>query len=50
MAVWGMVHGLVSLTIRKRFVKLVEPEKVVETMHQGISWMMKTMDQSKNKI
>ena len=50
MAVWGMVHGLVSLTIRKRFVKLVAPEKVVETMHQGISWMMKTMDQSKNKI
>jgi len=50
MAVWGMVHGLVSLTIRKRFVKLVAPEKVVETMHQGISWMMKTMDQSKNNI
>jgi len=50
MAVWGMVHGLVSLTIRKRFVKLVAPEKVVETMHQGISWMMKTMDQSKNNL
>lgn len=50
MAVWGMVHGLVSLTIRKRFVKLVGPDKIVETMHQGISWMMKTMDQSKNKI
>jgi AcrR family transcriptional regulator len=50
MAVWGMVHGLVSLTIRKRFVKLVGQDKVVETMHQGISWMMKAMDQSKNKI
>jgi AcrR family transcriptional regulator len=50
MAVWGMVHGLVSITIRKRFVKLVGPEKVVETMHQGITWMMKAMDQSKNKI
>ena len=50
MAVWGMVHGLVSLTIRKRFVKLVAPEKVVETMHQGISWMLKTMDQSKNNL
>ena len=47
MAVWGMVHGLVSLAIRKRFVKLVDPEKVVETMHQGISWMMKSMDNSK---
>ena len=47
MAVWGMVHGLVSLAIRKRFVKLVGQEKVVETMHQGINWMMKTMDQSK---
>ena len=50
MAVWGMVHGLVSLAIRKRFTKLVDPEKVVETMHQGISWMMKTMNQSKIKI
>ena len=50
MAVWGMVHGLVSLTIRKRFVKLVGQDKVVETMHQGITWMMKAMDQSKNKI
>lgn len=50
MAVWGMVHGLVSLAIRKRFTKLVDPIKVVETMHHGISWMMKTMDQSKNKI
>ena len=50
MAVWGMVHGLVSLTIRKRFVKLVGQDKVVETMHQGITWMMKAMDQSKNNI
>ena len=50
MAVWGMVHGLVSLAIRKRFVKLVGQDKVVETMHQGITWMMKAMDQSKNKI
>ena len=50
MAVWGMVHGLVSLAIRKRFVKLVGQDKVIETMHQGITWMMKAMDQSKNKI
>ena len=49
MAVWGMVHGLVSLAIRKRFVKLVGQDKVLETMHQGITWMMKTMDQSKIK-
>lgn len=47
MAFWGMVHGLVSLAIRKRFSKLVETEKVVKSMHQAMTWMINSVDNSK---
>lgn len=44
MGIWGMVHGLVSLAIRGRFEKLVEPEEVINTMHKALNWMLGTMD------
>jgi hypothetical protein len=43
MAVWGMVHGLVSLAIRQRLDKLVPAEDMEQTMHDSLDWLMKTM-------
>jgi AcrR family transcriptional regulator len=43
MAVWGMVHGLVSLAIRKRLDKLVPAADMEQTMHDSLDWLMKTM-------
>jgi len=43
MAVWSMVHGLVSLAIRQRLDKLVAAEKVENTMHESLDWLLKTM-------
>ena len=40
MAVWGMVHGLVSLRVCKRFEKLVNAKDVVDTMHRSLDWLM----------
>ena len=44
MAIWGMVHGLVSLAIRDRFNKLVGTEKVVPMMNQALNWLLETID------
>jgi AcrR family transcriptional regulator len=46
MAIWGMVHGLVSLAIRKRFEKLLDEKDVVPTMNKSINWLINTMDHS----
>lgn len=40
MAFWGLVHGLVSLSIRRRFEKMVDPEEVINTMHGSLNWMI----------
>lgn len=49
MAVWGMVHGLVSLSLRKRLDKLVDEANLVSTMHQSLTWLLNTMDQTHKK-
>lgn len=43
LAVWGMVHGLVSLATRQRLDKLVSPTDVEQTMHDSLDWLLKTM-------
>jgi hypothetical protein len=43
MAVWAVAHGLVSLAIRQRLERLVEPDKVVQSMHESIRWMINTL-------
>ena len=43
MAVWSMVHGLVSLAIRQRLDKLVAAEEVENRMHESLDWLLKTM-------
>ncbi|HAN39239.1 MAG TPA: TetR family transcriptional regulator [Chitinophagaceae bacterium] len=44
MAIWGMVHGLVSLSLRKRLDKLVTPELERQTMQQALQWMINAID------
>jgi AcrR family transcriptional regulator len=49
MAIWAVVHGMVSLAIRKRFDKLVTPEQMVTMMYKGLTWILNIMDTSANK-
>jgi AcrR family transcriptional regulator len=46
MAIWGMVHGLVSLAIRKRLTALVPEEQITTMMHQSLNWLLGTIDSS----
>ena len=46
MAIWGMVHGLVSLQIRDRFEKLDGDSKNIKgMMHASLNWMIGAIDQ-----
>jgi Transcriptional regulator len=49
MAVWGLVHGLVSLAIRNRFEKLVAPEQLMPMMRQSLNWFLNVVDASGEK-
>jgi AcrR family transcriptional regulator len=45
MAIWGMVHGLVSLKIRDRFDKLDSDGKNIKNMmHASLNWMIGAID------
>lgn len=46
LAIWSMVHGMVSLNISKRMEKLVEPENMVTGMHQALHWMLDSIDRT----
>jgi len=46
LAIWGMVHGLVSLYIRDRLAPLVAKDAAISVMHNALNWMMKTLDNS----
>ena len=48
-AIWSMVHGMVSLAIRNRFDKMVAHEQIVPTMTKGLTWLLNTLDTSGNK-
>lgn len=53
MGIWGMVHGLVSLSIRQRFNKLC-PEgrdaytdiEIRQMMHDSLNWLINSIDQT----
>ena len=49
MAIWGMVHGLVSLAIRDRFDKLGDVPDLKGLMHQSVNWLMSSIDLSLKK-
>lgn len=56
MAIWGMVHGLVSLSIRNRLEKLHPPQESGGTnetpqdfMRQAMTWFLNSVDQSGKK-
>jgi hypothetical protein len=44
MAVWGMVHGMVSLAIRQRFNKLMPESEIRGMMHQALNWFLNAVD------
>jgi AcrR family transcriptional regulator len=46
MAIWGMVHGLVSLAIRERLNKMVPKEHIIPVMHSSLNWLLGTIDSS----
>lgn len=46
MAIWGMVHGLVSLQIRNRFDKLDGDSKNIKgMMNASLNWLISAIDQ-----
>jgi AcrR family transcriptional regulator len=46
MAIWGIVHGLVSLKIRDRFDKVDGDSKNIKNMmHDSLNWFMGAIDQ-----
>lgn len=47
MAFWGMVHGLVALTVCRRFEKLVNKDEVVSTMYKALEWMIDSVSAKK---
>jgi AcrR family transcriptional regulator len=49
MAIWGMVHGMVSLAIRNRFEKVVSHDQIVPMMTKGLTWFLNVLDASGNK-
>lgn len=49
MVIWGMVHGLVSLAIRRRFDKLIPENQIYPMMEQSLNWLLSTMDKSMKK-
>ena len=46
MAIWGMVHGLVSLQIRSRFDKIDDGKNIKSLMHQSLNWLISSIDKS----
>ena len=49
MAIWGMVHGLVSLAIRGRMSHLIPQDQLLDTMHQSLNWFLGAVDTSVNR-
>ncbi len=44
MSIWSMVHGLVTLSVRKRLRKLVPETDIELTMAKSLNWIINTMD------
>jgi AcrR family transcriptional regulator len=49
MAIWAMVHGMVSLAIRDRFQKLVSQDQMLPMMQQSMNWLLNTLDTTAKK-
>jgi len=50
MAIWGMVHGMVSLAVSKRLEKLApSPENMVPMMNKALTWLLNVLDTSGKK-
>jgi AcrR family transcriptional regulator len=50
MAIWGMVHGLVSLANSGRFQKFVnKTEEILPLMEQSLNWLLNVLDTDSKK-
>jgi AcrR family transcriptional regulator len=50
LSVWSFVHGLVSLAIRQRLEKFVEPpDMIVSVMKQSLNWFINNVDITINR-
>jgi len=53
MAIWGLVHGMVSLVIRDRLdhinKKVTSKEHLTKMMYQSINWLLGSIDISIKK-
>jgi hypothetical protein len=49
MAIWSLVHGLVSLAIRNRFEKLVSAEQLMPMIRQSLNWFLNVVDATGKK-
>ena len=43
MAFWAMVHGFVSLTIRRRFEQLVDAKEIKNKINESLTWFLKSL-------
>lgn len=46
LAIWGMVHGMVSLSIRERVDKLIPREQIPMVVQQALNWFVSAVDRS----
>jgi AcrR family transcriptional regulator len=44
MTIWSIVHGLVSLTIRKRLGKIVPEKEIESTIAKSLNWIIEIID------
>jgi AcrR family transcriptional regulator len=49
MAIWSLVHGLVSLAIRHRFEKMVPAEQIMPMMQRSLQWFLNTIEATGKK-
>lgn len=50
LAIWGMVHGMVALTVRDRLAKMLKDERTVEqAMSQALTFFLNAIDHTLTK-
>jgi AcrR family transcriptional regulator len=49
MAIWSMVHGMVSLAIRDRFDKLGPHDQMIPMMNKGLTWLINVVEATGEK-
>ena len=45
-AIWSLVHGMVALSLRRRWDKLIHEDEVIPSMNKALTWILNSIDQS----